>query len=141
MDRSDQRGAAHCTRYPCTDLEIIADASAEGTSIEAESFSVYAILTLTGAKTFETSETVINSTTYSAYKVAVIITKVDDKGNDLSGAVLQIFDVNDTENALDEWTTNGEKHITMLPEGNYVLHEKSAPEGYQASEQVPPASA
>ena len=62
------------------------------------------------------------------HKVSCITTKVDEKGNPLSGAVLQILDSNG--NVVDEWTTDGEEHETMLPEGEYTLHEVSAPKGY-----------
>ncbi len=63
------------------------------------------------------------------HKVAVITTKVDENGNQLSGAVLQILDSNG--NVVDEWTSNGKEHTSLLPEGDYVLHEKSAPNGYK----------
>ena len=33
-------------------------------------------------------------------------------------------------NVVDEWVSDGTEHISMLPEGDYILHEKSAPEGY-----------
>lgn len=62
------------------------------------------------------------------HKVAVITTKVDENGNPLKGAVLQILDSNG--NVVDEWTSNGEEHTSLLPEGDYTLHEKEAPEGY-----------
>ena len=61
-------------------------------------------------------------------KVAVVTTKVDENGNSLAGAVMQILDTNG--NVLDEWVTDGTQHTTMLEEGDYILHEKSAPEGY-----------
>ena len=63
------------------------------------------------------------------YKVAVITTKVDENGDPLSGAVLQIID--SEGNVVDEWTTDGTEHESLLPEGDYVLHEVSAPEGYK----------
>ncbi len=63
------------------------------------------------------------------YKVAVITTKVDENGNPLKGAVLQILDSNG--NVIDEWTSDGEEHTSLLPEGDYTLHEKEAPEGYK----------
>lgn len=64
-------------------------------------------------------------------KVAVITKKVDSSGFSLSGAVLQILDLNG--NVLDEWTSDGKEHISFLPEGEYILHEKSAPNGYKIS--------
>lgn len=62
------------------------------------------------------------------HKVAVITTKVDEKGNPLKGAVLQIIDSNG--NIVDEWISDGTEHESLLPEGDYVLHEKQAPNGY-----------
>ena len=61
-------------------------------------------------------------------KVAIITTKVDDEGNPLVGATLQIIDKDG--NVLDEWVSDGTQHISMIPEGDYILREKSAPEGY-----------
>ena len=75
------------------------------------------------------------STPIEEHKVAVITTKVDQDGNPLSGAVLQILDENG--NVVDEWTSDGTEHTTLLPEGNYVLHEESAPEGYKPAEDKP----
>ena len=69
--------------------------------------------------------------TYEEHKVSVITTKVDEKGNPLSGATMQIIDANG--NIMDEWISNGTEHETMLPEGNYTLHELAAPEGYTIS--------
>ena len=63
------------------------------------------------------------------HKVAVVTTKVDENGNPLKGAVLQILD--SEGNVVDEWTSDGKKHTSLLPEGTYVLHEKQAPKGYK----------
>ena len=63
------------------------------------------------------------------HKVAVITTKVDENGNPLKGATLQILDA--SGKIVDEWVSDGTKHESLLPEGNYTLHEKSAPEGYK----------
>ena len=67
----------------------------------------------------------------SVHKVAVITTKVDDNNVPLIGATLQILDMDG--NVLDEWISDGTEHISMVPEGEYILHEKSAPEGYLVS--------
>jgi len=66
------------------------------------------------------------------HKVQTITTKVDENGDSLKGATLQILDLDG--NVLDEWISDGEEHITMLPEGDYILHEKSAPQGYIKAE-------
>ncbi len=62
------------------------------------------------------------------HKVSVIINKTDETGKPLSGATIQIIDANG--NVVDEWVSDGTAHEVLLPEGNYTLHEVSAPEGY-----------
>ena len=66
--------------------------------------------------------------TVEVHKVAVITTKVDEEGNPLAGALLQIIDKDG--NVVDEWISDGTAHESLLPEGNYILHEVKAPEGY-----------
>ena len=70
-----------------------------------------------------------STSTSEEHKVPCITTKVDENGNPLKGAVLQILDKDG--NVLDEWISDGTEHETMLPEGEYILHEKSAPDGYK----------
>ncbi len=72
---------------------------------------------------------------FDIQKAKVIITKVDEEGNPLVGAVLQILD--STGKVLEEWTSDGKEHIIELPDGDYVLHEKEAPEGYDLAEDKP----
>ncbi len=58
----------------------------------------------------------------------VEILKVDEKGNPLKNAILQLYDEND--NLIDEWTTDGTAHQIygeLTVEKTYRLHEKSAP--------------
>ena len=69
------------------------------------------------------------------HKASVVIDKVDDDGNHLAGATLQILD--SQGNVLEEWISDDSSHKTMLPEGNYILHEKTAPEGYIIAEDKP----
>ena len=66
------------------------------------------------------------------HKVQAITTKVDENGNPLIGAVIQILDQDG--NVLDEWVSDGKEHTSMLPEGTYILHEKEAPTGYTKAE-------
>ena len=68
------------------------------------------------------------TTENEVHKVAVITTKVDEEGNPLAGATLQILDQDG--NIVDEWTTDGTEHTSLVPEGDYTLHEVEAPEGY-----------
>lgn len=75
------------------------------------------------------NETTNTDNQTEVHKVAVITTKVDENGNPLSGAVLQILD--SEGNVVDEWTSDGTEHESLLPEGDYILHEVSAPEGYK----------
>ena len=67
-----------------------------------------------------------------AQTVKTIITKVDENGNHLAGAKLQVID--STGKVVDEWTSDGKEHIVMLPDGTYKLHEVEAPEGYDLAE-------
>jgi uncharacterized surface anchored protein len=62
-------------------------------------------------------------------EITVSISKVDLYGNELTGASMQIIDVNG--NIVDEWTSDGENHIiTNIPTGGYTLKEVAAPDGY-----------
>lgn len=73
-----------------------------------------------------------NEKSNEEHQVSVITTKVDEEGNPLKGATLQILDLEG--NILDEWISDGTEHNTMLSEGNYILHEKEAPAGYKIAE-------
>lgn len=79
-----------------------------------------------------TDEDIHGGEIYDIQKAKVIITKVDEEGNQLSGAVLQIIDSKGT--VIDEWTSDGKAHEIQLPDGTYTLHEKTAPEGYALAE-------
>ena len=70
--------------------------------------------------------------TIEPHKVAVITTKVDENGNTLVGATLQIID--NEGNIIDEWVSEETPHTSLLPEGEYILREVSAPEGYSKAE-------
>ena len=63
----------------------------------------------------------------------IYIEKVcSETGKSLSGAVLQLLDKDGT--IVDEWTTDGKAHeISKLTAGTYTLHEVSAPDGYNLS--------
>lgn len=70
--------------------------------------------------------------------------KVDENGDPLPGAVLTLTDQT-TGKLIDRWTTTTEPHVitgwtedgTALVAGHtYVLHEESAPGGYQTAEDI-----
>ena len=66
---------------------------------------------------------------YEIQKVKVYTSKVaEDNVTHIIGAVLQIIDSNGE--VVDEWTSNGEAHLTMLTAGTYTIHEVKAPDGY-----------
>lgn len=69
---------------------------------------------------------------FDIQKVKVIITKVDEEGNPLAGAKLQILDPNGK--LIDEWVSDGKAHEIELTDGTYTLHEVEAPEGYDLAE-------
>ena len=73
-----------------------------------------------------------NNSNIPVQKVKVFISKVDEKHKPLKGAKLQVLDSNG--NVLDEWISNGMKHVIMLPNGTYTLREVSAPKGYDKAE-------
>lgn len=65
----------------------------------------------------------------------VQISKTDISGKELPGAKLTVLDKEG--NVVESWTSMDEPHyIEMLPIGEYVLHEESAPEGYLVAEDV-----
>ena len=58
------------------------------------------------------------------------VDKVDENGESLSGAVLQVVDSDG--NVVEEWTTTGSAHTltNVVLEQTYTLHEASIPDGY-----------
>lgn len=65
----------------------------------------------------------------------VEISKTDISGKELPGAKLTILDKDG--NVMESWTSTEKPHyIEMLPIGEYILHEESAPEGYLVAEDV-----
>lgn len=83
----------------------------------------------------QNNESVTKENGTEVHKVQTITTKLDENGNSLIGAVLQILDKDG--NILDEWVSDGTEHTSMLPEGNYILREKEAPLGYTKAEDQP----
>ena len=62
-------------------------------------------------------------------KEAINITKLDSNTNEyVSGAVLVIKNLEGK--TIDRWTTTNESHYVSLEEGEYILIEESAPNGY-----------
>lgn len=61
--------------------------------------------------------------------VSVSISKTDIYGKELTGAKMQLIDVNGK--VVDEWTSGDEAHvISNIPCGGYTLKEIAAPDGY-----------
>ena len=69
-------------------------------------------------------------------KSKISITKVDSStGKPLAGAKLQILDKDGK--VVEEWTSDDKAHVmNLLPVGEYVLHEESAPQGYSRAEDI-----
>lgn len=66
----------------------------------------------------------------------VAIEKVDENGDALKGATLQLFDTSGTA-VGDKWVTDGNPHAMKLTPGTaYVLKELAAPAGYQKAQDV-----
>ena len=75
---------------------------------------------------------IVSGEIYEVDKVLVTINKVDEEGNLLVGAKLQIVD--STGEVIEEWVSTTESHEILLPDGTYTLHEVEAPEGYDLAE-------
>ena len=61
--------------------------------------------------------------------------KLDEEGNVLSGASLELYD--SQNNLVDSWESTSEYHtIKNLPQGVYRLHEAKAPEGWTLAEDI-----
>lgn len=90
--------------------------------------------TTEGTEDEATSDDIHGGQVYDITKVKVIISKVDEEGKPLSGAVLQLYKNKVEGDPIAEWTSGEEGHIVELPDGNYILHEKEAPEGYDLAE-------
>ncbi|MBQ2824618.1 MAG: hypothetical protein IJF18_08590, partial [Oscillospiraceae bacterium] len=75
-------------------------------------------------------------TPVTKYDVTVI--KVDDStpAENVVGAKLQVVDVNDNDNVVATWTTDGTEKIIKLPEGSYKLVEAETPEGYIKADDI-----
>ena len=74
---------------------------------------------------------------YDIQKVKVIISKVGPDGKPVAGATLQILDSERNLYEGMEWVSDGKDHIVFLPDGDYFLHEVSAPLGYEIADDVP----
>ncbi|MDO5792688.1 MAG: SpaA isopeptide-forming pilin-related protein, partial [Turicibacter sp.] len=62
--------------------------------------------------------------------------KVDESGNPLAGATLQVLKADGT--LVDEWVSTNKAHeIVGLEHGEYIFHEVSAPSGYMLMSDVP----
>ena len=69
-------------------------------------------------------------------KGSVSVSKVDEFGEHLAGATLQLLDSQGVVKA--SWVSDGKPYVVQgLPYGSYILHEKAAPAGYQAAADVP----
>ena len=79
-----------------------------------------------------------NNSNAELQKAKVTFTKVDEDGNTLSGAILQILDKDG--NLLGdwaEWETTDKAYEVELSAGEYILHEKKEPEGYEKAADIP----
>ena len=75
--------------------------------------------------------TMVNNYTHES------IIKIDEEGNPLSGAVLQILDKDNK--VIDEWTSSEEPHDVkgkLVHGETYILREVSVPDGYVISEDI-----
>ena len=73
--------------------------------------------------------------TYENQTAKVIISKTNEDGELISGAKLQIVDL-DGNVVIPAWISDDKPHEVMLPNGTYKLQELEAPEGYVIAEDV-----
>ena len=85
---------------------------------------------------FEVQETgEIQKVTMKDDVTKVEISKTDIAGEELPGAKLTIHDKDGK--VVESWTSGDKPHyIEMLPIGEYILHEESAPDGYLVAEDI-----
>lgn len=67
--------------------------------------------------------------------VEVSFTKRELGGEELEGATIQIID--SEGNVVEEWISTTEPHKIKLPDGEYIMHEEVAPEGYYVATDIP----
>ena len=70
--------------------------------------------------------------------VETLITKLDEDGDTLAGAKLEVID-KETGETVDKWTSTSEGHDiygTLVVGKTYTLHEIKAPSGYELAKDV-----
>ena len=67
-------------------------------------------------------------------QIKVQIQKVDENGELLNGAILQLL--NSDGSVYEEWQTNGIKEFDKIQAGTYTIHEVQPPNGYIKGEDV-----
>lgn len=75
-----------------------------------------------------------SDTTTEKTKYTITIKKVDEDGDAVSGAKMQIKD--SSGNVYEEWTTTSSAHTvsaTLTKNKSYIVHEESAPSGYETA--------
>ena len=122
------------------DTNVTIDINGNTTIVPAENTTIDVVLPDANAtvstETNETGDNIHGGEIYDVQKVKVIITKVDPNGKPLSGATLQILDSQGRLVDGCEWVSDGSEHIVFLPDGDYFLHEKSAPLGYEIADDI-----
>ena len=73
---------------------------------------------------------------FSYYQPQLIeFDKVDDSGNKITGAQLELY-YGDETTPVKSWTTDNENELLFLNPGEYTLKEISAPNGYNKSNDI-----
>ena len=137
---------ADATEFPMKDAIATAQTAHDGSFIfgdvpygkyllvELESLPGYALLKEPVPVEVDADEVRLSDIINEKSKIS--ITKVDaSTGKPLAGAKLQILDKDGK--VVEEWTSEDKAHVmNLLPVGEYVLHEETAPQGYSKAEDI-----
>lgn len=94
----------------------------------------------TGAYVYDNGTIVVCDAQAKAKSVSINISKKDIGGEEVSGASLRVYFIDEegTEHSVDTWTSGKEAHVIegLTPNKTYILEEVGAPDGYAYAESI-----